>query len=236
MDRRSAEFFYDLGLPVAIGYGLTEAGTVLTVNDLKPFRADTVGKAVPGTTIELRDVNSEGVGEVWATGPTVMKGYLEAPDLTAETIIDGWLKTGDLGTIDVAGHLRLVGRAKNMIVTEGGKNIYPEDVEAAFDDLEDVEEHCVFAANFIWPTGKLTGEQLIVVLRAKSGVLRAQLEGPVLEEIRRRNRKLMDFKRVSAYVIWADEFPRTASLKLKRAVLAKEIGEHGGRNDLLEEL
>jgi len=91
VERESAEFFNRLGFPVAIGYGLTEAGTVITVNDLKPFRGDTVGAPVKGTQVELRDVGEGGVGEVWVKGPTVMLGYLEQPELTAETVVDGWL-------------------------------------------------------------------------------------------------------------------------------------------------
>src|SRR5690606_9431778 len=104
VDRASAEYFNRLGLPVVIGYGLTEAGTVLTVNDLKPFRGDSVGRPVDGTELELRDVDASGVGEVWVRGPTVMLGYLDEPELTREAIVDGWLRTGDLGSIDAAGH------------------------------------------------------------------------------------------------------------------------------------
>ncbi len=219
IDRELAEFFYRLGIPVVIGYGLTEASTVVTVNDLEPFRGDTVGKPVPGYEVEIRDANEEGVGEVWVRGRTVMRGYLDAPELTAETIVDGWLRTGDLGSIDVAGHLRLVGRAKNMIVTEGGKNIYPEDIEAAFDDLPGCEEHCVFAANYIWPTGKMTGEELVIVIRPEDD---ANVEA-LVEEIARRNLRLPDFKRLSGYVVRSEDFPVTASLKIKRNVLAEEL-------------
>ncbi|HEY0138371.1 MAG TPA: AMP-binding protein, partial [Nannocystis sp.] len=165
VDRDVAEFLNSLGLPVAIGYGLTEAGTVLTVNDLKPFRGDSVGKPVPGVELVLRDQNDAGVGEVWVRGPTVMQGYLDEPELTREAIVDGWLRTGDLGTIDAAGHLKLVGRAKNMIVTEGGKNVYPEDIESAFSELADVEEYSVFAANYLWPEKQLGGDQLVLVAR-----------------------------------------------------------------------
>lgn len=221
VERSSAEFFNRLGIPVAIGYGLTEAGTVLTVNDLKPFRGDSVGRPVPGTEIEIRNANEHGVGEVWARGPTVMMGYLEEPDFTAETIVDGWLKTGDLGVMDAAGHLRLVGRAKNMIVTEGGKNIYPEDVEAIFDDISGCSEHCVFAANYLWPQQTMVGEQLTLVLRLKEG---ADAEA-VLDEVRRRNRRAADFKRVSSYILLENEFPRTASMKLKRGVLRDTLSE-----------
>ena len=219
VDRGLAEFFYELGISVAIGYGLTEASTVITVNDLKPFRSDTVGKAVAGVEVEIRNANEARVGEVWVRGPTVMKGYLDAPELTEETIVDGWLRTGDLGTIDISGHLKLMGRAKNMIVTEGGKNIYPEDIESNFEDLPGIEEYCVFAADYIWPRGDMTGEQLIVVLRPEG-------EWPsdeCLEELRQRNRKLPDFKRLSAFVVETEEFPATASLKVKRGPLAEVL-------------
>ncbi len=222
VERATAEYFNRLGIPVVIGYGLTEAGTVLTVNDLKPFRGDSVGRPVAGTELELRGVNEAGVGEVWVRGPTVMMGYLDAPELTREAIVEGWLRTGDLGTIDAAGHLKLVGRSKNMIVTEGGKNVYPEDIEAAFAGLGDVEESCVFAANFVWPTGRLTGEELIVVVRPKSGVA-AEGRAALVDELRRRNRGLADYKRLSGYVLWDREFPRTASQKIRRDLLAREL-------------
>ncbi len=106
---------------MANGYGLTEAGTVLTLNDLKPFRADTVGKPLPGRGAAGAESGFGRIGEVAARGKTVMSHYLDDPELTAETIVDGWLLTGDLGRFDGNGHLQLFGRKKNMIVTEGGK-------------------------------------------------------------------------------------------------------------------
>jgi long-chain acyl-CoA synthetase len=219
VDRDLADFFYELGIPVVIGYGLSEATTVITVNDLEPYRGDTVGAAIDGVEVELRDLNDEGVGEVWVRGPTVMKGYLDDPGLTEETIVDGWLRTGDLGTMDVSGHLKLVGRAKNMIVTEGGKNIYPEDIESAFEDIDGVRESCVFAANYIWPTGKMTGEELILVLHPEDD----SVPPTAFEEIAARNRRLPDFKRLAGIVVMDDEFPRTASQKIKRNVLADRL-------------
>lgn len=231
-DREMAEFFYGLGLPVVIGYGLTEAGTVLTVNDLKPFRGDSVGAPVEGTDLEIRNANENGVGEVWVRGPTVMKGYLEEPELTAEAIVDGWLRTGDIGEVDAAGHLKLRGRAKNMIVTAGGKNIYPEDIEANFENIEDCEELCVFAADYVWPGGGLADEELMVVIRPKE---KKKITKDTLADLRERNRKLADFKRVTSYVIWNEEFPRTASMKVKRNVLRDELAQKK-RDKLLQSL
>jgi len=234
VDRKTAEFFNRIGIPVVIGYGLTEAGTVLTVNDLEPFRGDTVGKPVPGTQIEIRDPNDAGIGEVWARGPTVMQGYLEAPELTAEAIVDGWLRTGDLGTIDAAGHLKLSGRVKNMIVTEGGKNVYPEDIEALLGELDGCEEHAVFAANYIWPAATMTGERLVLVLRPKSDAKStpAQAAEQALAQLRSKNRRLADYKRISGVLLWDDEFPETASRKLKRAAFAELIRSRCERTSL----
>jgi long-chain acyl-CoA synthetase len=222
VERENAEYFYRLGLPVVIGYGLTEAGTVLTVNDLKPFRADTVGPPVTGCELEVRNANDEGVGEIWVRGPTVMKGYLEAPALTAEALVDGWLRTGDLGLVDAAGHLKLFGRSKNMIVTEGGKNVYPEDIENAFAALADVEEYCVFAANFIWADKRHKGEQLVMALRLKT---EASFDADLLSRIRDLNRTLSAHKRLHGVVLTSDEFPRTASQKIKRELLAQQLAK-----------
>jgi long-chain acyl-CoA synthetase len=213
------QFFYDLGIPVANGYGLTEAGTVLTVNDLKPFRADTVGKPLPGVEIRILNPDAEGIGEVAAKSKTVMAGYMDAPELTAETIVDGWLMTGDLGRLDGSGHLQLFGRKKNMIVTEGGKNIYPEDIETVFDGLP-VKEFCVFAVNYLWPSKSLSEEQLVLVLRL---IENQEFTKTLGDEILACNRRLPDFKRVKGYVLWSRDFPRTASMKIKRTLLAEEI-------------
>jgi long-chain acyl-CoA synthetase len=219
------QFFYDLGIPVANGYGLTEAGTALTLNDFKPFRADTVGRPLPDVELRILNPDSEGIGEVAVHSKTVMSHYLDDPELTAETIVDGWLLTGDLGRFDYTGHLELFGRKKNMIVTEGGKNIFPEDIEKVFDGLP-VKEYSAFAANYVWPVKQLGGEILFIVLRLEQN---QQFDAALLEDLNARNRKLPDFKRVSGYLIWEKDFPRTASLKIKRTVLAEEIGKTADR-------
>jgi long-chain acyl-CoA synthetase len=235
MEPSTLQFFYDLGVPVANGYGLTEAGTVLTLNDLKPFRADTVGKPLPGVELRVLNPNSEGIGEVAAMGKTVMSHYLDDPELTAETIVDGWLLTGDLGRFDSSGHLQLFGRKKNMIVTEGGKNIYPEDIETAFDGLP-VKEYCVFAANYIWPAKNLGHEMLILVLRLEAGQegQASEFSEQLKQDIVTRNRRLPDFKRVGGCLVWEKDFPRTAAMKIKRLVLAEEIRKTLSRAAVVE--
>ena len=213
-----SQFFYDLGLPVVVGYGLTEACTVVTVNDLKPFRADSVGPPVFGVDVRIAMPDREGVGEVQIKGPTVFKGYLNEPELTAASFTDdGWLKTGDLGHLDGAGHLHLVGRSKNMIVTAGGKNVYPEDVEIGFRSITS-DEYAVTAANFVWPKRTMSEEALMLVVRAEDG-----LSEGLWREILACNRRLPEHKRVQSVLVWEEEFPVTASLKLKRGVLAERI-------------
>ena len=230
MEPSTLQFFYDLGIPVANGYGLTEAGTSLTLNDLNPFRADTVGKPLPGVELRILSPDSDGIGEVAARGKTVMSHYLDDPELTAQTIVDGWLVTGDLGRFDGNGHLQLVGRKKNMIVTEGGKNIYPEDIESAFDGLP-VKESCIFAANYLWPAKALSREMLVLLLRLEQN---QEFTDALKEEIVARNRRLPDFKRVGGYLLCSKDFPRTASMKIKRTVLAEEIRPILGRAAVVE--
>ena len=230
MEPATLQFFYDLGIPVANGYGLTEACTVLTVNDLKPFRADTVGKPLPGVELRILKPDADGIGEVAAKSPTIMSHYLDDPELTAETIVDGWLLTGDLGRFDPSGHLQLFGRKKNMIVTEGGKNIYPEDIEAAFEGIE-IKEHCIFAANYLWPRKERTGEKLVLVLHPD---LNQEVTQSLLDQIAARNRGLPDFKRIGGYLAWDKDFPRTASMKIKRNELADQIRASTKRSAIKE--
>jgi long-chain acyl-CoA synthetase len=231
-DPQMLQFFYDLGIQVGNGYGLTEAGTAITLNDFKPFRADTVGKPLPGMEVKIVNPDADGIGQVAVRSKTVMSHYLDDPELTAETIVDGWLMTGDLGRFDSMGHLQLFGRVKNMIVTEEGKNVYPEDIERAFEGLP-VKEFCVFAANYVWPQRTMLGEKLIIVLRLNEG---QELTDELIEDLSRRNNTLLPFKRVSGYVVWNGDFPRTASMKIKRFALAEEIRQNFDRQTALREL
>ena len=223
---KTLEFFHDIGIQILNGYGCTEACTAITVNDMKPFRPDTLGKPVAGMQVRIMNPAADGVGEVAVRSKTVMSHYLDDPELTAETIVDGWLLTGDLGKMDTSGHLLLLGRKKNMIVTAEGKNIYPEDVENVFESLP-VKEFCVFAANYLWPQRTLAGEQLVLVVHPDAD---QNINGAIGREVERRNTGLLPYKRVSGYVLWSQDFPRTASLKIKRNILAEQIGRQLDRS------
>jgi len=189
-----------------------------------------VGKPLPGSEVRILNPAEDGIGEVAVRSRAVMSHYLDDPEMTVKTIVEGWLLTGDLGRFDGTGHLQLFGRKKNMIVTEGGKNIYPEDVETMFDGLA-VKEYCVFAANYIWPQKGLGEEMLVLVLRLEQG---QEFSAGLDEEIIARNRRLADYKRLGGYLIWEKDFPRTASMKIKRGELGEEIGRGAPRESVVE--
>src|SRR5262249_28889531 len=118
------EFFYAAGVPVLEGYGMTETAAVGTVTTLSRFRFGTVGVAAPGVRIRIADD-----GEILMSGPHVFAGYWNDPAATASTLVDGWVHTGDLGAIDDDGFLTITGRKKDIIITSGGKNIAPANIE-----------------------------------------------------------------------------------------------------------
>jgi long-chain acyl-CoA synthetase len=117
-----------------------------------------------------------------------------------------------------------------MIVTEEGKNIYPEDIESAFESLP-VKEFCVFAANYVWPKRTMVGEQLILVLHLEPGQTFTQT---LREEITTRNNRLLNYKRISGIVLFDQDFPRTASMKIKRNALAETLAKMDRSRAILE--
>jgi long-chain acyl-CoA synthetase len=125
--------------------------------------------------------------------------------------------------------LQLFGRKKNMIVTEEGKNIYPEDIEAVFESLP-VKEFCVFAANYIWPKRSMAGERLVLVIRLDPG---QQYTEELRRDINTRNNRLLNYKRVHGVVILDEDFPRTASLKIRRNVLAERLAKMDSASAIL---
>jgi len=118
------EFFYACGVPVMEGYGMTETATVATVNTPEEFRLGSVGKCLPGVEAKVAED-----GELLLRGPNIFQGYYKNDDATSETLVDRWLHTGDLGSIDEDGFVFITGRKKDIIITAGGKNITPANLE-----------------------------------------------------------------------------------------------------------
>jgi long-chain acyl-CoA synthetase len=160
LPRETHQLFSSLGLHLTEGYGLTEAAPVLTVSKPSPGgRHGHVGKAVPGVEIKIASPDKEGVGEVLARGASVMAGYEGDAESTSQTIdAAGWLHTGDLGKLDKQGRLSLVGRAKDVVVTSTGENLYPDDIERMLGQIRGVDELVVLGVAA--PSG---GERLACV-------------------------------------------------------------------------
>jgi long-chain acyl-CoA synthetase len=133
--------YNQLGIDFVQGYGLTETSPIINLNPVEHYKETSVGRIIPQVDMKILNPDERGVGEVIVKGPMVMKGYFEMPDETAASFTsDGYLKTGDLGYLDNELYLYLTGRAKNIIVTAGGKNVYPEEIENEFQLFEEIDQ------------------------------------------------------------------------------------------------
>ncbi len=133
--------YNELGIDFIQGYGLTETSPILTLNPKEHYKETSVGRLSDRVEMKILDPDERGVGEIVVKGPMVMKGYYKMPEETAEVFTaDGWFRTGDLGYLDSENYLYLTGRAKNLIVTEGGKNVYPEEIENEFQLYDEIEQ------------------------------------------------------------------------------------------------
>ncbi len=139
LDPTIAQFFRNLGISLRQGYGLSETSPVVCVQEAFPKNFDSVGYAIEGVEVKIKDPDEFGSGEVLVTGNNVMLGYLDA-DLTKEVMEGQWFKTGDIGRLDARGNLSLTGRIKRVIITEAGKNVYPEELETLLERFDGVKE------------------------------------------------------------------------------------------------
>src|SRR5947209_14121923 len=146
------EFFYAAGVPVLEGWGMTETTAVGTVGTLDAFRFGTVGKAMPG--VELRIAEED--GEILMRGPNVFREYWRNPEATADTLIDGWLHTGDIGDIDEDGFLKITGRKKDIIITAGGKNLTPANIENDLKQSRFISQAVMYGDRRPYPVALIT--------------------------------------------------------------------------------
>ena len=223
-----------LGIDFIQGYGLTETSPIIALNPMEHFKIESVGMDFsPWEEIKILNPNEQGIGEIAVKGPMVMQGYYNMPYETAEMFTkDGFLKTGDLGWMDKEHYLMLSGRAKNLIVTEGGKNVYPEEIEDAFQLEYDVEQIMVrgYVAN------EETKSEEIEALVYPSDDLLARLEidranaakdKRVYDEIKlivdKINKGLQPYARVSKITILDKALEMTTTRKIKRGSVAKAV-------------
>ncbi len=220
LPRETQERFAGLGLALTQGYGLTEAAPVLTV--ARPGRRVEagVGKAVPGVEVKIDRPDERGVGEVVARGPNVMLGYTDAADTREALDEAGWLHTGDLGRIDKRGHLEIVGRRKDVVVSPTGENVYPDDVERRIGVVHNVAELAVVGI-------VLSGGERLACLGVVEKDDRVD-SGLRLERARRSLRAALDdlppAQRPALLYVQEAPLPRTGTRKVKREEVRAIVG------------
>ena len=215
--------FRGLGFNLYEGYGMTESSPVLTVT--RPgdkVIPGSVGRALPGIDVKIESPDASGVGEVIAKGPNVMNGYFENAEATSQTIVNGWLHTGDLGRLDEDGNLFIVGRKKEMILGASGENIYPDELEDVFRDSKYVKELSVVGLPI--EDGKNETVALLVVPEYdQDGMSREDVREAVREHVKKINKSLALYKRAKVFHLWDHDLPKTASRKVRRRDVIKEI-------------
>ena len=221
------KIYNELGINFVQGYGLTETSPILTLNPVEHFKIESVGQVFEKyEQIKILNPDENGIGEICVKGCMVMQGYYNMPEETKAVFTeDGWFKTGDLGWIDKENYVMLAGRAKNMIVTEGGKNVYPEEIEDAFQLETDIEQITVqgYIANeetrseeleaLIYPSDDLYKRLSIERDSANSEEI---VRNEIQKVITKINRQLLSYQRITKVTLLKEPLEMTTTKKVKR--------------------
>lgn len=221
----------DMGIVIYQGYGLTETAPVLSVEKQGETRNGSVGKALPGIEVKIKDPDEEGVGEIIAKGPNVMLGYYNDEACTKAVLNDGWFSTGDLGKIDKDGYIFITGRKKDVIVLKNGKNVFPDEIEVLINKLDCVSESMVFGT---------VAEDGDILLNAKIVYKKedvAEKMGEITEENLKAfywnkiktvvNKKMPTYKYIKNIVITDEALIKTTTNKVKRFEEIKKMQKQG---------
>lgn len=231
-----ANDFHDFGIDLLNAYGLTETSAAFCLNRPGDVVIGSVGPPLPTLEGKIQDPQpaEDGgppVGEIVLRGATIMKGYWNRPDATAEALREGWLYTGDLGYFDSGGNLFITGRRKELIVLANGKNIYPEEIEAHYLKSPFIKEICVMGLEA--KPGDPGSERLHAVVVPNFDVLKERKVVNAKEVIRfdveGLSQQLASTKRIGAYEIWQEDLPRTTTRKLKRFEIEKRVRANQAR-------
>ncbi|MEI8225972.1 MAG: AMP-binding protein, partial [Bacteroidota bacterium] len=223
LNKTVEKFLIEAKFPYAIGYGLTETSPLLAGSNPQKAVYESTGPAIEGIELIINNPDKKtGEGEIWAKGPTVMKGYYKEPEMTKEVLTpDGWFKTGDLGTLDSNNNLYIKGRLKNMIIGASGENIYPEEIESIINNFRFVVESLV-----VQKKGKLVAlvhinmDELEKKYQSIKQDMTRQVEDKVdevLNELQEYvNSQVNKFSQIQKVVHQPGPFQKTATLKIKR--------------------
>lgn len=232
LPERVANLMELMGFTILQGYGLTECAPVATLNPYDKPKNKSVGKPIPGVEIIIDNPNKDGIGEILIKGPNVMVGYYKNPTATQETLVNGYLKTGDLGYIDEEGYVYITGRIKNVIVTHGGKNVYPEEIEEKLNESPYILESLVVGKKI--SKDEAIGEEVFAYIVPDFNYIEFEKGTPAhkisyedIEKIidgvvKELNTKLPDYKKIKSYKILTEELPKTSTRKIKRYLFQQQ--------------
>ncbi|MBQ9658904.1 MAG: AMP-binding protein [Clostridia bacterium] len=227
IDPKVGKWLEDIGIIFLQGYGLTETAPIAALTPDFDTRVGSAGKAVVCAEIKIKNPNEKGEGEVLIKSRTTMLGYYEDEEATNEVMEDGWFNSGDVGYLDNDGFLFITGRSKNVIVTQNGKNIYPEEIEIMLGKIPEIRECIVYGKE---EEGKkeLTVSARVIPnydeIEKKYGKIpdKEEIHKIIWEEIKKVNKKLTSYKCIKFLEIKEGEFEKTTTMKVKRAVELKK--------------
>jgi len=216
LDLKILEYATDFGILTVQGYGLTETSPTIASESYFYRRPGSVGHAMPGVEVKINDPDEDGIGELFAQGPNIMKGYLDDDKANEEVFVNGWFNTGDLARIDEDGYIFLTGRKKNVIVLKNGKNIYPEEIEALIDKIPYVVENVVMGE----PDGDDYRLVAHIVYDPEAEEVRGKSEEYIQTmadaDIELISREMPGFKRIKQVYLRTEPFEKTTTQKIKR--------------------
>lgn len=226
IDKKVGNWLEDIGITFLQGYGLTETAPISALTpEYKPC-VGSAGKAVVQADIKIKDPNENGEGEILIKSPTLMLGYYEDEEETKKVIDeDGYFNAGDIGYIDDDGYIFITGRSKNVIVTQNGKNIYPEEIEMILDKVDEIKESMVYGKK---PEANSRREEKELIITARvipdydkikelhGELSEKEIYDMIWKNIKEVNKKLTSYKAVKALEIKEGEFEKTSTMKIKR--------------------
>ena len=229
IDPEALEGFKHFGIEAVQGYGMTETSPVLTAENLYEYRTGSIGHSMPGVEVAIENPDENGVGEIVARGPNVMAGYYENEEETAKTLIDGWIHTGDLGYADKDGYIFICGRKKNVIILKNGKNVYPEEIEVLFANLDYVEECMVYGYQRKEddPLDLAVGVKIVY----KADILKENFGAETMEQIKtvvdadidKINATMPTYKQITKTILTDEPMVKTTTGKVKRFEESKNL-------------
>jgi len=234
LDPEIGRFFNRFGLCTFQGYGLTETSPCTHLTPAWKIRHECVGPTLPGVECKILEPDAAGIGEVCAKGPNVFAGYYKNEEATKACFTeDGWFRTGDLGFIHLDGYLQITGRAKALIVTAGGKNVFPEEIEFYLNRMPFIAESVVVGIKRKAGLGEEVGALIypdyeqIDLHDEERGVKSTveQIHSLIQAEIRKAMKNLAEYKRIKAFRIFDSEFQKTTKRTIKRFLYSGEMIE-----------